>query len=91
MCLLRVSGQDQRQNDTGNVVAESVTPPDQKDVVNKAFYKQVAEVFNSQVFVHIGNFNQPNTYWEGKISLCRQLRRCLHRLSDNSLARILEG
>lgn len=46
MCL-RVSGQEQRGNVTANVVVEYVTPPDQTDVVNKAFYKQIAEVSNS--------------------------------------------
>lgn len=34
-----VRDQDQRGNDNGNAVVESVTPPDQKDVVNKAFYR----------------------------------------------------
>ncbi|CAM2112663.1 unnamed protein product [Caretta caretta] len=65
-------------------------PPDQGDEVDKAFFRQLAEVTRSQALVLMGDFNHPDICWESNIAVHRQSRKFLESVGDNFLVQVLE-
>ncbi|GAB0207491.1 hypothetical protein GRJ2_003214800 [Grus japonensis] len=65
--------------------------PDQEEVVDEAFFKQLEEASHLQALALMGNFNHPDIYWKDNTAGLEQSRRFLKCTDDNFLTQVIEG
>jgi len=84
---VRIKGQA-HLDDT--VVVVYYRPPDQREEVNEACYKQLKAASQSQALVLMGDFNHPDISWEDHTARNKQSRRSLQSIDDNFLMQVVE-
>ena len=73
------------------VVGVCYRPPDQEEAVNETFLLQLQEVSRLRVLVLMGDFNHPDTCWDGGMAGGRQSRKFLESVEDNFLVQVIHG
>jgi len=64
--------------------------PDQAAAVDEAFYLQLQEVSQLQVFILLRDFNHPDICWKSSMASCRQSKKLLECIEDNRLSQVIE-
>ncbi|CAM4672926.1 unnamed protein product [Lepidochelys kempii] len=75
-------------NKSDVVVGVCYRPPDQRDEVDEAFFRQLTEATRSHALILMGDFNFPDICWESNTAV--QSRKFLESVGDNFLAQVLE-
>jgi len=77
-----------------NLVVEPVVAyyrlPDQWEPADKAFLLQLQEASLSQSFILLGGFNHLDICWKSSTVSCKQSRRFLECIEDNSLSQVTD-
>ncbi|GAB0209463.1 hypothetical protein GRJ2_003412000 [Grus japonensis] len=69
------------------VVGVCYSLPDQEEVVDEAFFRQLEETSLLQVLVHL---NHPDIYWRDHIAGHKQSMRLLECIDDNFLTQVIK-
>ncbi|GAB0202565.1 hypothetical protein GRJ2_002722100 [Grus japonensis] len=72
------------------IVGVCYRPPDQGDVGDEAFYRQIGAASCSQALVLMGDFNHPDICWRDNAAGHKQSRRFLECVDDNFLLQVIE-
>jgi len=73
------------------VVGVSYRPPDQGEPTDKAFFLQLLEALSLQSLILLEDFNHPEICWKIIMASCRQPRRFLECIEDNSLSQVIDN
>ncbi|PKU28282.1 glycerol kinase [Limosa lapponica baueri] len=72
------------------VVGVYYRPPDQDGEADEALYRQLKVALQSQALVLLGDFNHPDTCWEGYTARHVQSRKFLQCIDYNFLTQVVE-
>jgi len=72
------------------VVGVYYRPPDQRELINTAFFLQLQEASHLQTLTLLGDFYHPDICWKSSMASCRQPRRLLECTEDNFLSQVID-